>query len=159
MIELKIIKNYLVVLIEYPPGNFFEMVKYLKGKGRLELVGTETQQINEDNSLTTVQQVSYKDSGQEILIRISENSISIDFFNFKTINMSLNAVQYKKIIANNFSEIRITFLTNNNNEYFSFCIIDIKKYLIRESISRLSEYQIKRVLEGKRTLKSFEVNL
>jgi hypothetical protein len=145
--------------IVYPFADFFEKVNSIKKYTNLHLTRTETNQIKNDGKLITSHRIYYTDLNEQIVIRIKEKSFSIDFSGFFTINKSLEIEKYRAIVGNDIEGIKINIITRSETEMYSVCIEGLKKFYLIESISQLSEREIKKILDGKSSLNFIEVRL
>lgn len=146
-------------IINYPFEDFFMLVNHIKKYANLKLIRTDTKQIDENENMISSHIIYYSDLKEQIGIRIKESSFSIDFGHFVTLSSVLDREQSNELTSRMVREIRIKITSRNENNLYSVSIDNIRKYYIMESTSQFSNYEIKKVLDGKRKLKLTEVRL
>lgn len=152
-------KILLEISIKYPFEDFFTLLNHIKRTANLDLVRTETKQLIEAGTLVSLHRIHYKDLNEEIGIMIKDNSYSIHFSSFITLSAVLEKEKGKELESKDIKEIRISLNSRNETEMYEVCIDNIKKYYLMESTSHLSNYQIKKILDGKRSLNYIEIRL
>ncbi|MCM3029826.1 hypothetical protein [Niallia sp. MER 6] len=152
-------KNSLEINIEYPFEDFFSLVNHIKRTSNLDLVRTETKQLIDAGIQVCSYKIYYKDLNEEIGIMIKDSSYSIHFSSFITLSAVLEKEKRKELESKNIKEIRIFLNSRNETDLYEVCIENIKKYYLMESTSHLSNYQIKKILSGKRSLNYIEIRL
>ncbi|WP_312098441.1 hypothetical protein [Niallia sp.] len=152
-------KNIAEFNIHYPADDFFTLVDHIKQHTNLKLDRTETTQIDEDENQISLHIIYYSDLYEQIGIRIKESSVSIDFGSFITLSAVLDREKSKELENSYTKEIRINIITKQENTLYSVSIDNIKKYYLMESTAHLSNYEIKKILDGKRPFKIKEIRL
>ncbi len=152
-------KIFLEINIKYPFDDFFTLVYHIKRTTKLDLVRTETKQITKDGDLLNSYRIYYTDTNEEIGIMIKDSSYSIHFSNFITLSDVLEKEKYMELVSKDVKEIRIKITTSNETDMYKVSFDNIKKFYLMESTSQLSKYQIKKILDGKRSLNYIEIRL
>lgn len=152
-------KILLEINIDYPFEDFFSLVNHIKQTTNLDLVRTETKQLIEASTQVCSHRFYYKDLNQEIEIMIKDSSYSVHFSNFVTLSGVIEKEKHKELECKDIKEIRIKITSRTETGLYEVCIDNIKKYYLMESTSHLSKYQIKKILNGKRSINYIQIRL
>lgn len=152
-------KNIAEFQFEFPFQDFFTEINHMKKNVNLSLIKSEKKKVKNEDHLISSYELYYSDLNGQVKIRVTDSSFFIDFNDFITLADAIDKEEFRKLENRDIKGIRIIITARNADEMYCAYIENIKRYYLIEDISKLSKYELKKIADGKRSLKYTEITL